>query len=582
MGVTLSAVAAAVVNLKTPAVTGKLISVISKSLTGAGAQLALAQLREPALRLLALFGAQGFLTFCHISLVSVLGENIARRLKRRVFTSIVCQDMAFFDRYKSGELVSRLTTDVNEFKHTFKQIITQGLKAVTQTIGASVQLLQLSPSLTFTLCATMPVLYALLNVYGAYLRDLSRRGRAIDGIATGLASESIQNIRTVRAFAAEERETHAFDAAANDVAKANSYLGLHVGLFQGITNFSIGCMVLVVLYYGGTLVVRNEMSGGDLMTYMISTQSTQKSLVSLGVLFGQTIKAMAAASRVFEFASMKPRIPLVGGLTPPGMNGSIEFRGVEFTYPTRPDHKVLDEFNLRILPGQMVALCGASGSGKSTIAALVERFYEPSTGDILIDGVPLRALDPSWVRRQIGYINQEPVLFATTLAENIRYGRPNATDEEVKEAARRANALDFIESFPQGFDTMVGERGVTLSGGQKQRIAIARAILKNPRVLVLDEATSALDTQSEKVVQDALEELMRGRTVLVIAHRLSTIEAADMIVVMGRVKGNIVEQGSHKQLLANKGVYYHLYAQAASAGGIIPDIQEEPRREFIS
>ncbi|CAG8563563.1 3212_t:CDS:10 [Paraglomus brasilianum] len=552
--VVITAIAAAVTNLATPKITGELINIIAESISKGS--LVLDDLKEPAMKLLALFGIQGFLTFLHISFVTILGENMAKRLKHQLFSAIIHQDIAFFDKYRSGELVSRLTTDVHEFKHTFKQIITLGLKAVTQTIGSAVTLLRISKSLTFTLCATMPVIYALLNAYGAYLRELSKRARSIDAIASGIAGEGISNIRTVRAFAAEARETEFYSEVCKDVAKSNILLGYNVGLFQGMTNSTIGCMVLIVLYYGGSLVVKNEISGGDLMNYMISVQSTQKSLVSLGVLFGQTIKAAASANRVFEFIHTEPTIPLAGGIEPDHVKGDLEFRNVNFRYPTRPDQLILKNFNLRIPSGTMVALCGPSGSGK------IERFYDPDAGEIILDNISLPSLDPSWLRRHIGYINQEPVLFATTIYENIRYGKPDASREEVEEAARKANAADFIEGFPAGYDTVLGERGVTLSGGQRQRIAIARAILKDPKILILDEATSALD-QSEKLVQEALDKLMKGRTVVVIAHRLSTIQSADLIVVMGRNVGNVIEQGTHRELLKKKGAYFRLYNQLA-------------------
>ncbi|OBZ83069.1 ATP-binding cassette sub-family B member 8, mitochondrial [Choanephora cucurbitarum] len=322
-------------------------------------------------------------------------------------------------------------------------------------------------------------------------------------------------------------------------------------------------MVLTVLYYGGSLVVENKLTSGDLMSYMLSTQTAQQSLVSLGVLFGQSIKASASAVRVFEFIHLHPQVPLHGGLELDHVFGDVVFDRVDFSYPTRPDHKVLDGFSLTVPQGTTVALCGASGSGKSTIASLLERFYEPTgnDGNIMLDGYDLKRLDPSWLRHHIGFINQEPVLFATSILENIRYGKPDATMEEVREAARQANAEVFIEAFPDGYETVVGERGAALSGGQKQRIAIARAILKNPKILILDEATSALDTQSEKMVQEALDKLMQGRTVLVIAHRLSTIRKADMIVVMGRTPGNILEKGTHQELMNNRSTYFRLHNQ---------------------
>ncbi|KAG1052937.1 hypothetical protein G6F43_004953 [Rhizopus delemar] len=564
----LTAVGAAVIQLQTPLVTGQLINILSQSVQAAAdglGALTIRDLNAPAIKLFGLLIAQGFLTFAHIALVSAFGENIAKRLRSKLFAAIIQQDLNFFDNHRSGELVSRLTADAAEFKSTFKQLVTQGLKSVTQTVGSAIQLFRISTSLTLTMLATMPVLYVLLNLYGTYLRRLSKHNKQLDGYSGGVAGEVLSNMRTVRAFASEEREMEHYSKACSKVASANQYMGLHIGLFQGLTNISIGCMVLTVLYYGGSLVVNNELTGGDLMSYMLSTQTAQQSLVSLGVLFGQSIKAAASATRVFEFIHLQPQVSLRGGLIPDCIHGDIQFKNIDFSYPTRPDQMVLNKFSLNIVPGTTVALCGPSGSGKSTIASLLERFYEPAGGDIYLDDQELKKLDPSWLREHIGFINQEPVLFATSILENIRYGRPDATLEEVKEAARQANAEMFIEGFPEGYDTVVGERGAALSGGQKQRIAIARAILKNPKVLILDEATSALDTQSESMVQEALDKLMQGRTVLVIAHRLSTIRKADMIVVMGKVPGNIIEKGTHDQLMRNRSVYFRLHNQLVNA-----------------
>ncbi|KAI8342780.1 P-loop containing nucleoside triphosphate hydrolase protein [Chlamydoabsidia padenii] len=548
--IVLTAIGAAVVYLQTPIITGELINVLTASVQAAshGLSLSISELNGPALKLFSLLSAQGLLTFAHITLVAAFGEKVAQRLRGKLFAAIVQQDMAFFDSHQSGELVGRLTTDVAEFKSTFKQLVTLGLKSITQTVGSAIHLFRISSSLTFTMLATMPFLYVLLNIYGAYLRKLSRYSKQLDGISSGVAGEVISNMRTVRAFASEEREMDHYGNVCGDVSRANQHMGLHIGLFQGLTNISIGCMVLTVLYYGGSLVVRNELSSGDLMSYMLSTQTAQQSLVSLGVLFGQSIKAHASAARVFEFIHQYPQIPLHGGHSLVKVDGDIRFHKVDFHYPGRLDHQVLDKFDLHVPQGTTVALCGPSGSGKSTIAALIERFYEPTQGHIYLDGHELTTLDPSSLRQHIGFINQEPILFATSILENIRYGRPDATMEQVREAARQANAADFIEEFPAGYDTVVGERGTSLSGGQRQRIAIARAILKDPKILILDEATSALDTQSEKLVQEALDKLMKGKTVLIVAHRLSTIQNADMIVVMGRVPGNILEKGKLKKI----------------------------------
>ncbi|KAJ3055188.1 ATP-binding cassette, sub-B (MDR TAP), member 8 [Rhizophlyctis rosea] len=556
----------AAINIYTPIVIGDLISIVQKELNNRIKRPPdFTALNAPAAKLLGLFSLQGFLTFLDISLVSRLGENLSKRMRRELYSAILAQDMAFFDSHMQGEVVGRLTQDVSEFKHTFKLVITQGLKATTQIMGTGVHLIRISPSLTFTLLATMPFLYLAMNLYGVYLRKVSKQSKSGDSLASGVAGEAVANIRTVRAFASEDQELERYGEAMEAASLLNTKLGFHIGAFQGMTNASIGCMILVILYYGGKLVASGDMTGGQLMTYMVSTQNLQRSLALVGVLFGQVIKAFGSAARVFEYVHLRPDIPIKGGIIPAGFEGRIEFRNVEFTYPTRPEHQVLRNLNLVLPVGKVVALCGPSGSGKSTIAQLVERFYDADRGQVLIDGVDVRHLDPSWLRRQIGYIGQEPILFATTVYENIRYGRPDASREEVEAAARQANAADFISKFPDGYETVVGERGVTLSGGQKQRIAIARALLKDPKVLILDEATSALDTQSERLVQEALDKLMEHRTVLVIAHRLSTIRNADVIVVLSvsrkeaRKDGNVVEMGTHAELMNRKGAYYSLH-----------------------
>jgi ABC-type multidrug transport system fused ATPase/permease subunit len=280
------------------------------------------------------------------------------------------------------------------------------------------------------------------------------------------------------------------------------------------------------------------------------------SLGSLADLWAELMKALGAAERIFEIQDRAPRIPVRGGERPPRVEGRIAWEGVRFAYPTRRDMAVLQEIDLAVEPGEVVALVGPSGAGKSTLAQLLSRFYDPEVGRIRLDGRDLRQLDPGWLRRQIGVVSQEPILFSGTIADNIRYARPEASDEEVTAAARAANAHDFVERFPDGYATRVGERGVQLSGGQKQRVAIARAVLKDPRVLVLDEATSALDAESEHLVQEALERLMRGRTTLIIAHRLSTVVGADRAVVLDG--GRIVQVGSHSALMSEDGPYRRL------------------------
>ncbi|XP_068091508.1 mitochondrial potassium channel ATP-binding subunit-like isoform X2 [Hyperolius riggenbachi] len=499
----------------------------------------------------------GLLTSGYIVLLSQVGERVAANMRKSLFKSLLRQDMAFFDTQKTGLLVNRLTSDVQEFKSAFKQVISQGLRNSTQTLGCFISLYYISPKLTGLLVVVMPMLVGAGAIIGSLLRKLSRRAQEQLARATGVADEALGNVRTVRAFAMEDRELESYSMEVQRSAQVNEVLGIGIAVFQGVSNIALNCIVLGTIFAGGSLMAGNELSAGDLMSFLVASQTVQRSMANMSVLFGQVVRGLSAGGRVFEFMCLEPEIPLRGGTKLPMLRGEIRFRNVCFSYPTRPGQEVLHDFNLRIPPGKTVAIVGQSGGGKSTVAALVERFYEPKQGVVELDGVDIHTLDPSWLRGEvIGFINQEPVLFGTSVMENIRFGRPDATDSEVFEAAKLANADDFIQSFPEGYHTILGERGVTLSGGQKQRVAIARALLKDPRILILDEATSALDAESERTVQLALDRAASGRTVLVIAHRLSTIADADVIVVLS--KGQVVESGTHRDLLRMGGLYAEL------------------------
>ena len=342
----------------------------------------------------------------------------------------------------------------------------------------------------------------------------------------------------------------------------NVNLGIGIGIFQGLSNFALNGIVLSTLIFGGYLLSNDEMTPGSLMSFLVSTQTIQRSMTQLSLLFGSYVRGVSAGSRIFSYLELKPQIKSEVGIKvkKEKLFGDVQFKDVKFYYKSRPEQMILNNFNLKLLPGKVTALCGLSGAGKSTIALLLERLYDVSDGSITIDNYNIKDLDLNWLRKDIiGFISQEPILFATSIKENIRFGKFDATDEEIFKAAEIANADSFIRNFPNGYDTVVGERGVTISGGQKQRIAIARAIIKNPAILILDEATSALDAESEAQVQEALEKAMKGRTVLVIAHRLSTIQDADVIAVIAN--GRVIELGSHNSLKKLKGKYWHLIKQ---------------------
>ncbi|XP_036987852.2 mitochondrial potassium channel ATP-binding subunit isoform X2 [Artibeus jamaicensis] len=561
----LLALGAALVNVRIPLLLGQLVEIVAKY-TRDHVGSFLHESRNLSTHLLILYGLQGLLTFGYLVLLSRIGERMAVDMRKALFSSLLQQDIAFFDVKRTGQLVSRLTADVQEFKSSFKLVISQGLRSCTQVAGCLVSLSMLSPRLTLLLTVATPILMAVGTLMGSALRKLSRQCQEQVARATGVADEALSNVRTVRAFAMEQREEERYGAELEKSRHKAETLGRGIALFQGLSNIAFNCMVLGTLFIGGSLVAGQQLRGGDLMSFLVASQTVQRSMANLSVLFGQVVRGLSAGARVFEYMTLSPCIPLSGGCCVPReqLCGSITFHNVSFSYPGRPGFPVLEDFNLTLPPGRIVALVGQSGGGKTTVASLLERFYDPTAGTVTLDGRDLRTLDPSWLRGQvIGFISQEPVLFGTTIMENIRFGKPGASDEEVYAAAREANAHAFISRFPDGYNTIVGERGATLSGGQKQRLAIARALIKQPAVLILDEATSALDAESERVVQEALDRASAGRTVLVIAHRLSTVRGAHHIVVMAH--GRVCEAGTHDELLKKGGLYADLIRRQALA-----------------
>ncbi|NWU86551.1 ABCB8 protein, partial [Onychorhynchus coronatus] len=549
------ALGTALLNVRIPVLLGQLVNVVAQCARG-HVPTYLREVRRPALRLLAVYCLQGLLTFGYIALLARVGEQVAGNMRKALFTTLLRQDVAFFDATRTGQLVTRLTADIQEFKSSFKLAISQGLRSGTQTAGCFVSLYLLSPKLTGLLIVALPALVGAGAFIGAFLRSLSRQAQEQVAKATVVADEALGNVRTVRAFAMEEQQARLFCAEVDRSGQLSERLGLGIAAFQGLSNLALNGIVLGTIFVGGSLMAGDELSPGDLMSFLVASQTVQRSGQGL------VVRGLSAGARVFELLTLEPLVPLQGGGSIPAhsLRGRICFHHVSFSYPTRPGYPVLQDFSLTLPPCQTVAIVGPSGGGKSTVAALLERFYEPTAGTITLDGHDIASLDPSWLRGQvIGFISQEPVLFATTIMENIRFGKPEASDAEVYEAARQANADGFIRSFPQGYDTVVGERGAALSGGQKQRIAIARALLKDPAVLILDEATSALDAQAERAVQEALDRAAMGRTVLLIAHRLSTIRTANLIAVLTR--GHVAEAGTHEELVRRGGLYAELIRQ---------------------
>ena len=487
---------------------------------------------------------------------SIAGERIVTRLRERLYRAIVSQEIAFFDERRTGELTSRLASDTAVLQSSVSSNISMVLRNAAQAVGAIGFLLYTSPKLTALMLSVVPPIAIASVAYGRRVRKLSKSVQDALAEAGEIAEESISGIRTVRSFAAEDKEAARYGHAVERSFQLARRRIFASSTFMAAASTAGYVSAALVFWEGARLVDAKEITAGDLTSFLIYTLFVAFSLGALSDLWADFMKSLGAAERVFDLIDRQPGIPVRAGRRLGEPKGHVAFDHVGFAYPTRPELPVLDDVNLEIRPGEVVAVVGPSGAGKSTISSLLARFYDPLRGAVTLDGNDLRELDAEWLRQRIGTVAQEPILFSTTIAENIRYGRPDATDEEVEAAARAANAHDFVSRFPQGYQTLVGERGVQLSGGQKQRVAIARAVLKDPLLLILDEATSALDAESEHLVKEALDRLMRHRTTLVIAHRLSTVMGADRVLVLDG--GRIVQAGSHRALMAEEGLYRRL------------------------
>ncbi len=515
---------------------------------------------KAAIVLLFVFLVQAIAVALRSILFTVAGERIVANLRSQLYRVIMDQEIAFFDGSRTGELINRLSADTQVLQNTVSVNVSMALRNAAAAVGGIAFLFWTSVKLTGLMLVVVPPVAIGAVIYGRYVRRMSREVQDALASASEVAEETIAGIRTVRAFAAEKAEVARYDAAVDqsfELARRRAHL---VGRFMGATSFAAYVAAAAVVWWGGHMVIDGEMSVGELSAFLLYTIIVAVSLGTLSSLWADLMRASGSAERIYEIIDREPAMAARGGETLDGLEGALCLEEVTFHYPTRPDVDVLVDVKLDVAAGEIVALVGPSGSGKTTIASLVTRLYDPPTGRVTLDGHDLSALDPEWLRKQIGVVAQEPILFSATIAENIRYARPEATEEEVIAAARAANAHDFVVGFPDGYDTHVGERGVQLSGGQKQRVAIARAVLKDPKILVLDEATSALDAESEHLVKEALDRLMHGRTTLIIAHRLSTVRDADRVVVLER--GRIVQSGAHAELLEEEdGLYHRLVAR---------------------
>lgn len=513
--------------------------------------------------LVAVFTVGALATLLRSWVFTLAGERFVARLRKIVFTAVMKQEIGFFDMNRTGELISRLTSDTQAIQAAATVNISMLARFSLQMILSLGLMFWQSPKLTAVLLSVVPIVAIGAVQYGKYLKNLRKRFQDALARASSTAEETISNIRTVRSFSNDAKMNKAYAVDIDESYRIAKYLAAITGIFMGLVSLLMQGAAVLLLWYGAYLVHTREMEKGVLTSMMLYTLNLAMSFVFLSNLYGEFMQAVGASVRLFE---LMDRIPNMkdGKERLKSITGEVAFKNVHFSYPSRPETLVLNGVSFNVLPGQVVALVGPSGGGKSTIVNLIERFYELQEGIILLNGRNLKDLDPNWFRRHFGLVSQEPVLFACSIEDNIKFGVEEATMEEVKEAARQANAHDFISSFESGYSTMVGERGVRLSGGQKQRIAIARALLMNPELLLLDEATSALDAESEHLVQEAIDRAMNRRTVLVIAHRLSTVRNADKVIVVNQ--GQVVEEGSHDELLSHDGIYKKLVLRQLMAG----------------
>lgn len=515
----------------------------------------LTTINQIGLALIGILLVQGVFSFLRVYTFTTVSERTLADLRQHVYSKIIWLPISFFDQRRVGELISRITSDVGTLQDTFTFTLAELLRQVLMLLIGVPMIFILFPRLTIFMLLTFPLLIVAALFFGRFIRKLSKKTQ--DQLATSnvIVEETLHSIAVVKSFTNELFEVLRYKKSLNEVVNTAIRASKYRGVFISFTIVALFGGIVAVSWYGAYLVQAGEVSVGDLFSFVLYTTFIGGSIAGLGDIYSQLQRSVGASERILEIlGEADEHASVTNNLK---LSGKIEFDKVRFSYPTRSDVTVLKEISFSVKPGEKIALVGPSGSGKSTIINMLMRFYAPSGGEIRVDNIRASDYNLSDYRSNIGIVPQEVILFGGTIRENIAYGKTSATEEEIIEAARKANAWEFIESFPEQLDTLVGDRGVKLSGGQRQRVAIARAILKDPAILVLDEATSSLDAKSERLVQEALEKLMKNRTTVVIAHRLSTIRKVDTIFVIK--EGSIAESGTHAQLASmESGIYSNL------------------------